>query len=386
MKIVISGVNLVEGGLLSIIQDCIVSLEKNRKLYNLEIIVLVHDKNLIKDICNQDNLKIFEYPKIKSSWFRRLYFEFVYCRKLSNQLKPDIWFSLHDITPSVNCDFQVVYCHNASQFYTPKKEYFFYDITFSLFNLFYKYLYQINIKKNAWVIVQQNWLRDEFKKMYNINTIVAYPLQSAKLIKLKSRNIDYIDIDYKKTTFFFPSIPRVFKNFEIVCEAVQILEQKIENFEVILTLNGNENKYANMIFKKYRHIKSLKFIGVQERGIIQVLYSKVDCLIFPSKLESWGLPISEFKLFDKPILVSDLPYAHENIGSFDKAKFFNPENAEELALYMMLFIERKLIYDIPKPIIPNFPFFENWDDLLAFLILQSQIKKTSINFMGNHKF
>ena len=40
-------------------------------------------------------------------------------------------------------------------------------------------------------------------------------------------------------------------------------------------------------------------------------YNKIDCLIFPSKLETWGLPISEFMAFDKPMLIADLPYAHE---------------------------------------------------------------------------
>jgi glycosyltransferase involved in cell wall biosynthesis len=383
LKVVVSGVNLVEGGILSILQDSLKAFSKLQKEYNLDITVLLHNKNLIGDLRYENGFHFIEYPQIKSSWLRRLYFEFIYSKKLSNQLKPDIWFSLHDITPTVNCHFQVVYCHNPSPFYELKKKYFFTDITFTMFNLFYKYLYKINIRKNAYVIIQQDWLRTAFKKMYGVNTIVAHPLQTHKTIETNVQNVDHLNIDFTKTTFFFPSIPRVFKNFELICEATQKLETEIGNFEVILTLDGNENNYAEAIYKKYKHVKSLKFIGVQKRDIIQKLYSKIDCLLFPSKLETWGLPISEFKLFDKPILLSDLPYAHENIGTFKKAKFFDPNDVSELSIYMRMFIEKRLIFDNQNYASPDFPFFKSWDDLLIFLIQQSKATKSLFNLIDD---
>ena len=41
----------------------------------------------------------------------------------------------------------------------------FFDKNFVLQNLFYKFIYKINIKRNNFVIVQQNWLKREFKKI-----------------------------------------------------------------------------------------------------------------------------------------------------------------------------------------------------------------------------
>jgi glycosyltransferase involved in cell wall biosynthesis len=371
-KIVISGVNLVEGGILTILQDCMAAFKKIASTNDLELIVLVHSKSLVKDYLNQDNITILEYPKIKSSWTRRLYFEFIYSKKLSNKIKPDIWFSLHDITPNVNCKFQVVYCHNPSPFYTLEKKYYFLDTTFLLFNMFYKYLYNVNIKKNTYIIIQQNWLRDAFKKMYGVNTIVAYPIQQNPNINTEAINLNYLNINFNYPTFFYPSIPRVFKNFEVIGEAAQILESQNKHFEIILTLNGLENKYSKEIFEKYKHVKNLKFIGIQKRNVIEALYNKVDCLIFPSKLETWGLPLSEFKLFDKPIIVADLPYAHENIGTYDKVAFFNQSDATKLAGLIINFIENKLIFDKPKPVTPAFPFFDNWENLLNFLIIEAK--------------
>ena len=48
------------------------------------------------------------------------------------------------------------------------------------------------------------------------------------------------------------------------------------------------------------------------------LYSKANALIFPSKLETWGLPISEAIDYKIPIMVAKLEYARETLGSYKK--------------------------------------------------------------------
>ena len=60
------------------------------------------------------------------------------------------------------------------------------------------------------------------------------------------------------------------------------------------------------------------------RDRILLRYAKADCLLFPSKLETWGIPISEFQQTGKPMLVIDLPYAHETVGSYHAVSFFPP--------------------------------------------------------------
>lgn len=375
LKVVISGVNLVEGGILSILQDSLRSLTKIQKSHDLDVTVLLHDINLIDATTDRSCFNFVEYPQIKTSWLKRIKFEYIESKEISNRLKPDLWISLHDITPNVNCPFQVVYCHNPSVFYKLDVKRFFYDIKFSLFCIFYRYLYQINIKKNAYVIVQQNWIRKAFRDMYDVDTIVAYPVQSAKSEAPEIQNTNLFNIDFKKKIFFFPSIPRIFKNFEVVCEAAGLLEQQTSNFEVVITLNGTENKYAKEIYKKYNHVKRIKFIGIQKRAVVQNLYNEANCLLFPSKLETWGLPLSEFQSFNKPIIVSDLPYARENIGSYEKVKFFNPDDAKELANYMYMYISDKLTFDKQTPKVPDQPFFNSWDSLLPFLILEAKKKQ-----------
>lgn len=239
------------------------------------------------------------------------------------------------------------------------------DPTFTLFNKFYSCLYKINIRKNDWVIVQQEWLREEFRQRYSIdNVLVAYP-------SMPLGTNAAIPPPKKKTAhvFFFPTHPRFFKNIETIGEAARLLVHAgYSDFEVRITINGAENRYAKNIVRRFAADTPVKFIGLQSRERVFELYGEADCLIFPSKLETWGLPLSEFKLFKKPILVADLPYAHETVGHYDKAKFFDPSDARQLAKYMLELMEGRLAFDICAAPVPSQPFAADWGELFEKLL------------------
>lgn len=142
------------------------------------------------------------------------------------------------------------------------------------------------------------------------------------------------------------------------------------NFKVILTIDGTENKYSKYIFNKYSKIDNIEFIGLQTREKVFEIYSKSDCLIFPSKLETWGLPISEFKTFNKPILAVDLPYARETVGDYNKVKFFSLNNPKELAGYMQNVIDDCLEYDITQNIREAELSLSSWKELFEILLTE----------------
>lgn len=359
--IVISAINLREGGTLSILQDVLSYLNSNL-IDKYRIIALVHNKNLVPE-CN--NIEFLEFPNSIRSYFLRVYYEYFYFKKLSRKLKPYLWLSLHDMTPNVEASVRAVYCHNSTPFYNTKLSDFFKDPKVFLFSIFYKYLYACNIKKNDYVIVQQQWIGTEFKSMYSIDNIVVSKPQVPKI----SIEIDDQEVKASKYTFFYPSFPRSFKNFEVVCEAAKILNKKcIFEFEVILTINGCENRYSKRILKKYKGVDSISFVGILPREEVFKYYSMADTLIFPSKLETWGLPISEFQGTHKPLLVADLPYAYETVGDYEKVTFFDPHSAEQLARLMQKSIEDKITYSGNKLKKSNDVHAKNWGELFSVLL------------------
>lgn len=334
-KIIVSGINMTEGGILSILKDLLIYLDNYNQDY-YEVIALVNKKERFEGLTK--NIKYKEYPLSKKSWLIRLFYEYIYFYFYSKNKNIYLWLSMHDITPNVKAKKLITYCHNSTPFYKMKLTDIKFDKKLYLFSKFYKFLYKVNIKKNMYIIVQQQWIKEEFKKMYKIdNILVNNPLVNKNEINYKK----IIKKD-KKYIFFYPSIPRVFKNFEIVCKVAKNLEEKkIKNIKFILTVGEKINKYGDYIYKNYSHIKSLEFVGKLSREEVYSYYDYSDALIFSSKLETWGLPITEFKEFQKPILVSDLPYSKETVGNYELVEFFNPNSENELEKKILKILSNK---------------------------------------------
>lgn len=357
-RLVVSAVNLIEGGTLTILRDCLSSAAQLLPP-EWEIIALVHNKELI----DQPRVQLVEVLDAKRSWLRRLYHEWFGFRRMSHKIKPDLWLSLHDITPRVIARRQVVYCHNPSPFYRLALGEAWLEPRFWLFNQFYRYLYQAFIRRNCWVVVQQAWMRDEFKRVFGaLPIVVAHPSVN---LPISSK---YAESNRKEVIFLYPSLPRVFKNFEVICEAAKILNDRgVECFEIRITISGDENRYSKSLYAKYSSIPKLNFAGLQSREQMVKQYSEATAVVFPSKLETWGLPISEAKFYNKPLLVADLPYAHETVGTYEKVSFFKPSDAIALADLMQAVVERGWQAMGAKGSEPLQPFTRDWDELWHLL-------------------
>ena len=110
-------------------------------------------------------------------------------------------------------------------------------------------------------------------------------------------------------------------------EAVKLLQARgVRNFEVRLTIDGTENRYARWLKRRFGQLPNLRFLGLQSHDRMLEHYKEGNALLFPSRLETWGLPITEAKQHQLPMLVAEVPYAHETVGEYDLVSFFDPQN------------------------------------------------------------
>ncbi|WP_396145545.1 glycosyltransferase [Flavobacterium sp.] len=358
--IVISGINMKEGGLFTILDNCLQKISQYSKDKDLKVIALVYDEKLF----DYPNIEYLAFPKAKNSWVSRLYYEYYYFNKLSKTIQPDIWLSLHDVSSNVKAKKRFVYFHHPTLFYKSSYKDWKFDYKIGVFSLFYKYLTRINIKKNDAVFVQQNWIKSEFEKFYNIQNIkVCYPEYSEEITAKK------IDLDKNKIHFFYPSFPRTFKNFELIFEAINLLEesQKSKVLFHFTTLKDNPKKFAKHLYKKYNLMPEVDLKGWTSRDEVLKLYNSVDCIVFPSKLETWGLPLSEAKAFGKPIFAANLPYAKETIGDYEKVSFFNTENPKELADHITQFVSNTIQFQGNKNKFENSNQLNDWNSIFEYL-------------------
>jgi len=242
-----------------------------------------------------------------------------------------------------------------------------FDPKYLAFTLFYGFLYAINIRQNHSVVVQQEWIRAEFKRRFRVDRVIVARPDSLKVGDLEKCANKPVPMD-GSCIFFFPSLPRCFKNFELIGEAVEILERANEwAGRVRWTIDGTENSYTRWLRKRFGRLRSLEWIGRQDREQMCKQYSEVDCLIFPSRVETWGLPISEAKSANLPMLLVDLPYAHETVGGWDRVAFFPPNAPDVLARQMSSFASGESVFTRTSARRPEEPTADGWKDLLLQL-------------------
>ena len=364
--IVVSAVNLSKGGTLTILRDCLQYLSELIKSGEYRAVAIVHKKEL----CDYPGIEYIEMPEVINGWGKRLWCEYVTMKKISKDLFPVyLWFSLHDTSPRVKADRQAVYCQTSFPFYKWSFRDFKMDFKIPLFAMFTKYAYKVNVRSNKYLVVQQNWLREGFHRMLGLekDRFIVAPPQRKKVEVVPEQ------IGKDVFMFFYASTPDCHKNFETLCEAARMLEQDLGKgcFKVVLTLSGKDNKYSQWLKEKWGDVESIDFAGFMTKEKLYGYYQSADCLVFPSKVETWGLPITEFMEApgDKPMLLADLPYAHETAAGASQVGFFNPSDPMELKNRMkdLLKNDTTALESVPKLNIEE-PKAESWKELFDLLL------------------
>jgi len=287
-----------------------------------------------------ENVKILRFPWIKRSWIHRLYFDKFVAHKLVDKYRVNEILSLQNVTiPKVKVK-QTLYLHQPLPFINKK---------YSIFENFKFWLYQNiisriifkSIKEADKVIVQTKWMMDSAIEKANVTKekfILKPPVLNISIQETYKNDNEY------DCLFFYPASGIVYKNHEIIVKACKLLKDKgITNYKVIFTISGDE----------YNHIKKLKKFVVDNNLPIEFIgsinikavyeYYSMSILIFPSYIETYGLPLLEAKMHKCPILASDCEFSHEILDEYDNVYFFDPFNILELAELMKAQINKTTV-------------------------------------------
>jgi len=329
MKIMVFDVPAESGGALSVLHDFYNEYKKDSK--NEYIFVVSTPK--LKKISNID---VIHFPWIKKSWFHRLYFDYFVAPRLVKKHKVDEIFSLQNvIVPNVN-KYQTVYVHNSLPFSEHRFSFTENRLLWIYQNIISKSIFK-SIKKADKVIVQTNWMKSECIKKLNVKgSKLEVSPPKIQIYNVKKFNDKFEDI----VTFFYPASGVTFKNHKLIVDAC-IKLRKISNvpYRVIFTLSGNENENIMEIYRIVREENlPIEFLGSLTRAEVFEYYSS-SILLFPSYIESSPLPLTEARIHNTPILVSDYAFSHEILDGYSKADFFNAFDAEDLMKKMKIYLQ-----------------------------------------------
>jgi glycosyltransferase involved in cell wall biosynthesis len=319
---VISAIRVKQGGALEVVKDLLTYIDSNPSA-EFEYLVFVYKTQLYG---SYRNIKLREFRNVPRSFVYRLWMEYVGFYFLSKKIKPCVWLSMQDSTPNVVAQHRYVYWQNALPQRGIKLKDLLVDSKLFFISLLYKYLYCRNLRRNDTVFVQQRNLKEFMVPFYGLAN------DKIKVAPLNLNHWSFETAEKVKRSLFiylYPCYPYAYKNLESIIKSVS--KDQINDFEIWFTCNGNENRYISQLHKDSEGIQSIKWIGFQPTDRLEKLYKEADALVFMSGCESWGIPISVFKQMQKPIVIADLPYAHETISDYSLVKFVNPKDERSLS-------------------------------------------------------
>ena len=124
---------------------------------------------------------------------------------------------------------------------------------------------------------------------------------------------------------------RRYKNHAVVLQAMQLLRQQgITDYRVQFTLTPEQLPLTAA--QKPLRAQLVLCGGIPYEQVMHT-YTKA-VLLFPSYIETFGLPLLEARLSGSPILASDCPFSHEILEGYTHARFFDPFDARQLAELM----------------------------------------------------
>jgi glycosyltransferase involved in cell wall biosynthesis len=241
------------------------------------------------------------------------------------------WLKNHNIEPSAaismqNTNFRTskpipnfIYYHQSIPFFkrywnpfkSNQKTLFFYK------NI-YPFFVRLLLNQKTEIFVQTNFMKKDFASYFN------FPLEKIHIISPKVLiptvvESPKISIDLEQFNLFFPAQPFVYKNHKIVFNALNNLDKELQK-KITLHLTCDKEDLLHL-YTASDYLFHVNYLGNISFEKVLSLYKNADALLFPSLIESLGLPLIEAASFGIPIIAADLPYAREVLSNYAGARF-----------------------------------------------------------------
>jgi len=284
------------------------------------------------------NIEVLNYPWIKKSWLHRLYFDIFIAHKVINRYGADTILSLQNTRVSFAKQPTEIYLHQTLPF--AKKRYSLIENPkFWVYqNIISKVIFR-SLKHASKITVQTKWVAEAL--------VATVGIPKNKITITQPKLSENFSAKYQPPTkgsvrrFIYPAAPYDYKNHQIIIEALKIMRRNgISDCVVEFTFTKDQNPLAaNLYAQARRYHLPVEFIGSVEYSKLCDRYSHA-ILLFPSKLESFGMPLLEARTSQTPIIAADEVYSREVLEDYNNAQFFAADNKLKLAELMTSTIDQ----------------------------------------------
>lgn len=314
----------------------------------------------------RENIHVLLMPEVKKNWFCRLSFDLSGAKKIIEKISPDVILNFQNTAINVKNIPQYMYLQQSIPFQTVKrfsyckKEEFIYAVYQNIIG----FLIKRSLKKAAGVIVQTEWMKAAISRFVASEKIFIL----APAITVSETNVA---LKPKNNVFFYPASGAYYKNHKIVVEAAKLMiDRGIEDFKVIFTLD--EDAVTEDLPGQF------ECVGLLPREIVMENYHHM-VLVFPSYIETYGMPLAEARLSGGVILAAKTSFSEELLEGYENAYYFDAFDAKTLEKLMEASILGKLSYRIPAR--QDLDQNSSWKDVVEMIVRGKKYEKQKNYFL-----
>lgn len=316
--IVVNATALDSRGGLSILRQFVENIPEDDNQWILFI------SPLVKNLPQKSNVEFATVDNVKGLAKRVCWDSFGLKQLLrKHKIKPVGSISLQNTGFNIGKNIpQIIYYHQPLPFY-PYKWNPFCSKERGLW--FYKHIYPIfvrhQLKRNTYIIVQLQSIKNEFSQRFKhpIELIGVFSPSIQKSIEKKTVD-EFPELSSDNINLFYPASAVFYKNHYVLYESMKLLNS---NFNLYVTIDPQ----GDGVDEDERIIHC----GNHSYEWVNAMYHSCDALVFPSYIETYGLPLVEAAMIGLPIIAADLPYAREVLKGYEGASFVKHDEPKEWA-------------------------------------------------------
>ncbi|WP_162940766.1 glycosyltransferase, partial [Rahnella bruchi] len=215
--------------------------------------------------------------------------------------------------------------------------------------------------------VQTEWMKAAIlKKSKKINDKKIHVIKPN--INIVYFSSDFENVVPEQISIIYPATPLFYKNHAVILEALAQLKNTnlINQLKFLVTFDENPASEFTSLVRKYNLHDNVVYLGRLSQEELFKKYSSSTAVVFPSYLESFGLPLAEAATLGKKIICSDLPYTREVLGNYQNVSYVNYKDANEWSREIYSIIEKG---KMPKLDITEYSYIQStsWVDFFKLI-------------------
>lgn len=333
MRVFVSATSIVGGGALNILKQFILNSKPN-----IEFIIAINSQlELDAEYKNQENISFMKVSE--NNRLDRVKWDFWKAKNEIFKLKDKISLvvSLQNTTLNVGNIRQIVYVHQGlflhDKHWNPlegrERKY-----------AFYKYIYPRFIfaftKQTTQFVVQTEWMRNALINKFRVPQSNVFNCKP-DIVPWSKNNIALDNkSDNDGLRLFYPATGEIFKNHLLILESILLLHRTFQEsgkklkLNVIFTLDVSPelNTHIYSYLNEHSSIEQYcNFTGTISYEQVKCYYDSCDVVIFPSYIESFGLPLLEAAMLGIQVISLNTGFAKEVLDGYAGVEFIDNEPA-----------------------------------------------------------